>query len=84
MRVRYGKHKYDIRKRPDNNKLAAHCYGGHDVDQDLKINILDYGIDHMVDRKRRDDKMICKLQTMGKNGINEMIGPYEGLLYWWP
>ena len=75
MRERYGKHKYDIKKRPDNNELAAHCHEGHDVDQDLEIHILDYGIDHMEERKRREDKMICKLQTMGKDGLNELIGP---------
>ena len=81
MRERYGKHKYDIRKRPDNNELAAHCHEGHDVDQDLEIHILDYGIDHMEERKRREDKMICKLQTMGKNGLNELIGPYAKEMY---
>ena len=54
MRERYGKHKYDIKKRPDNNELAAHCHEVHGVDKDLEIHILDYGIDHMDERKRRE------------------------------
>ena len=74
VREKYGKHKYDIRKRPD-NEPAAYCHEGLDVDQDLENHILDYGIDHMKERERKDDKMICKLQTMGKNGLNELIAP---------
>ena len=81
MRERYGKHKYDIKKRPENNELAAHCHESHDIDQDLEIHILDYGIDDVEERKRREDKIICKLQTMGASGLNELIGPYAKEMY---
>ena len=81
MAQRWSGHKYDIRKRPDNNELASHCHEGHDVDQDLEIHIIGYGIDHMEERKRREDKMICKLQTIGKHGLNKLIGPYAKEIY---
>ena len=81
MGDRYGKHKYDIKKRPDQNELAAHCHQGHDVSKDLELYIVDYGIHDLEERKRMEDKVICKLQTMGQHGLNEQIGPYAKEMY---
>ena len=78
---RYGKHKYDIKKRPDQNELATHCHQNHDVSKDLEIYIVDYGIPDLDQRKRMEDKVICKLQTMGQHGLNELIGPYAKEMY---
>ena len=78
---RYGKHKYDIKKRPDQNELATHCHQNHDVSRDLEIYIVDYGIHNLEERKRREDKVICQLQTMGRHGLNEVIGQYAKEMY---
>ena len=78
---RYGKHKYDIKKRPDQNELATHCHQNHDLSKDLEVYIVDYGIHDLDQRKRMEDKVICKLQTMGQHGLNELIGPYAKEMY---
>ena len=55
MGDRYGKHKYDIKKRPDQNELAAHCHQGHDVSKDLELYIVDYGIHDLEEQKIMED-----------------------------
>ena len=38
---RYGGHKYDIKKRPDNCDLAKHCCNSkHDLEKDLELTIM--------------------------------------------
>ena len=81
MCERWGKHKYDIKKRPDQNELATHCHTNHDLDKDIEVYILAHGIHHQQERERLEDKLICKLQTMGKQGLNERIGPYAKEMY---
>ena len=81
MSERWGKHKYDIKKRPDQNELAAHCHLNHNIDEDIEVYILAHGIHHLQERERLEDKLICKLQTMGKHGLNERIGPYAKEMY---
>ena len=81
MSERYGKHKYDIKKRPEQNELSAHCHKNHNIDQDLEVYILDYGIQHLQERERIEDKLICRLQTMGNHGLNERTGAYAKEMY---
>ena len=33
------------------------------------------------ERKRLEDKAICRLQTMGEQGLNELIWPYAKEMY---
>ena len=47
----YGKHKYDIKKGPDQNELAAYCHPDHNVSKDLELYIVDYGIYDLEERK---------------------------------
>ena len=41
MAVRWSQHKYDIRKRPDQNELSKHCCRNHNLEKDLEVFILD-------------------------------------------
>lgn len=82
MSERYAKHKYDIKKRPENNDLANHCHKGHDIEKDLEIFIIEHGNQKLEERKRREDKYICKLQTLVGTGMNTDIGAYAKEMYY--
>ena len=61
---RFGKHRYDIKSRPDNNELAEHFHCDHDLG-DMEVMILQSG--HSKSRSQREhyeDKWICRLQTL--------------------
>ena len=81
MSVRWGQHKHDIKKRPDQNEVATHCHADHNIDKDIEVFILAHGIDNEKERERLEDKLICKLQTMGKHGLNERINAYAKEMY---
>ena len=69
----WSKHKYDVQNRPTQNELATHCHKDHDLEKDLEVFILDYCIPSLEERKRLEDKYICKLQTLQSNdgGMNQ-------------
>ena len=81
MSERFSKHKYDIRKRPQQNELAEHCHGTHDPEKDLEIYILEHGIPELGRRELLEDKYICKLQTMQPHGLNINIHSYAKEMY---
>ena len=81
MSDRFSKHKYDIKNRPKQNELAAHCHNDHDIENDLEVFILDHGIPLLEHRKFLEDQYICKLQTLQPNGMNIDIGPYAKEMY---
>ena len=81
MSERYSKHKYDILKRPEQNELSSHCHKDHDLERDLEVYILDYGISDLNQRERLEDKYICKLQTLHPHGRNTKIGAYAKEMY---
>ena len=49
----YGKHRQEMKKRPDQNELAAHCHQDHNVSKDLELFIVDYRIHDLEERKER-------------------------------
>ena len=83
MSERWSKHKYDVKKRPTQNELATHCQKDHDLEKDIEVFILDHGIHPLEERKRLEDKYICKLQTLQSNdgGMNRETGPYAKEMY---
>ena len=81
MSDRYAKHKSDIKHRPTNNDLAKHCHQNHDLEKDLEVSIIEHGIKDLGQRRRVEDKYICKLQTFGKTGINTELGAYAKEMY---
>ena len=81
LNIRFSKHKYDIKNRPKNNELAEHCHKDHDIDTDLEIYIIDYGITSLKYRKFLEDRWICKLQTMKPTGLNFECGQYVKEMY---
>ena len=80
MSERYSKHKYDIKNRPSNCDLAKHCHRDHDLEKDIEVSIIDHGIQDLDERRRAEDKYICRLQTFG-TGINTELGPYAREMY---
>ena len=81
MADRFSKHKYDINKRPQQNELAEHCHGTHDIQTDLEVSILDHGIPDAKQREFLEDIFICKLQTMPPHGLNVNIHSYAKEMY---
>ena len=83
MSERWSKHKYDVKNRPTQNELATHCHKDHDLEKDIEVFILDHGIHPLEERKRLEDKYICKLQTLQSNdgGMNRETGPYAKEMY---
>ena len=55
MAERWSKHKYDIVNRLDQNEPSKHCHRNHDLEKDLEIFILDYGLDRLDEREWKTD-----------------------------
>ena len=81
MAQRWSGHKYDIRKRPDNCDFAKHFVRKPHKEEDLEVFILEHGITNSDERKRLEDKYICKLQTLKNLGMNCDLGAYAKEMY---
>ena len=77
---RFGKHRSDIKHRPDNCELAKHFHTGHDKN-DIEVCILESGISSLEEREIREEKWICRLQTLHPTGINKDIKHYAKHMY---
>ena len=78
---RFSKHRYDIKKRPDNSELAEHFHKNHQ-DGDLKVLILQTGLSKSrAQREYFEDKWICTLQTLQSSGINKELHQYGKDMY---
>ena len=77
---RFGKHRYDIKKRPGNSELAEHFHNGHDKN-DLEVCILQSGASSPEERELQEEKWICRLQTLHPTGINQKIQHYAKDMY---
>ena len=77
---RFGKHRYDIKKRPDNNELAEHFQTGHAL-EDMAISILQSGITSDEERELLEEKWICRLQALQPHGLNKHIKHYAKYMY---
>ena len=79
---RFSKHRYDIKKRPENNELSEHFHTDHDVDKDLGVVILEkLQVETSEARKFYEDRWICKLQSFQPDGINVDVGAYAKGMY---
>ena len=58
---RFSKHRYDIKNRPDNSKLAKHFHESHNINDDLNVIILQNNIKTAAARGYHKNKWICKL-----------------------
>ena len=77
---RFGKHRSDIKNRPDNCELAEHFHKGHDKG-DLEVCILQSGVKSLEERELQEEKWICKLQTLDPTGINKKVKHYAKDMY---
>ncbi len=75
------KHRYDIRKRPENNELAEHFHRNHDPERDMEIFILQTGLTTEAEREFHEDRWICRLQTLQPLGINKETHAYASDMY---
>ena len=80
LSVRFSKHKYDFKKRPDNSELAEHFHQNHDF-KDLEIYILQTDIANVNERLYLEDKWMCRLQTQQPTGLNKEGGNYVKEMY---
>ena len=79
---RFSKHKYDVKKRPDNSELASHFHENHDFDRDLEISVLQIiNTDALPMRVHYEDRWICALQTLQPTGLNTEINSYAKEMY---
>ena len=78
---RFSKHRYDIKNRPDNNELAKHFHGSHNLNDDLNVTILQNNIKTASARRYHVGKWICKLKTLAPHGLNTEIGDYAKEMY---
>ena len=78
---RFSKHCYDIKNRPDNSELSNHFHENHNLSDHLNITILESNIKTAVARRYHEDKWICKLKTLARNGLNTEIGYYAKEMY---
>ena len=79
---RFSKHRYDTKKRPDNNELSKHIAEyGHDFEKDIDVTILMSNLETAAERELNEDKFICKLGTKSPNGLNVDVGNYGADVY---
>ena len=50
------KHRYDIRKRPENSELAEHFHLNHDPEKDMEVFILQTGLKTEAEREFFEDR----------------------------
>ena len=78
---RFGKHRHDMKSRPDNNELASHFYKNHDLN-DLEVQILQTGLSKSrAQREQHEDRWICRLQSKSPTGVNEKINHFGKHMY---
>ena len=80
LRERFGKHRYDINKRPSNTELSEH-FGKNHTEKDMEVMILQSGIWNDQEREFHEDKWICRLQTAIPSGINKSMKQYAKDMY---
>ena len=79
---RFSNHRYDFKKRPENNELTTHLtQEPHDFEKDIEVTIIGRGYPNKESRIRGEDKSICQLGTCAPHGMNKEIGPYGRELY---
>ena len=82
LRIRFSKHRYDAKKRPENCELTAHVHANnHDFEKDIEVTILQQGFKSEAERKFVEDKYICKLGTAIPNGLNKDLESYAREMY---
>jgi len=89
LRTRFNKHRYDAKKRPENNELAKHIFDHkHDFDRDIELYILQENLPLLGERTLQEDKWVCLLGTLTPTGLNvdtnlfakEMYSSYQKVL----
>ena len=61
---RMAKHRYDIRKRPENNEVAEHFHQNHNINQDLRVMIIQSNLPTKSKRIFFEDRWMCRLQCL--------------------
>ena len=64
LQDRMSKHKYDIRKWPENSELAEQLHLNHEPKKHMEVFILQTGLKTEVEREFFEDRRICHVQTL--------------------
>ena len=81
LRERFNKHRYDVKKRPENNELSKHCFEeNHDFEKDITVQILEKNI-NKNELSIKEDQWICFLGTLQPTGLNTDTGLYAKEMY---
>ena len=82
--TRFGKHRYDIKKRPKNSEIAEHFHQNHE-DGDMKVLILESGLSGSKEKREyHEDRWMCRLQSLQANdssGLNKDINIFGREMY---
>ena len=70
-----------LKNRPDNSELAKHFHESHNLNNDLKVTILQSNIKAAAAWRYHEGKWICKLKTLAPHGLNTEIGDYAKEMY---
>ena len=82
LRERFSKHRYDAKKRPENNELATHIAEyNHDFDKDIDVTILQKNIPTSSEREYYEDRYICLLGNKQPNGLNQDVKAFADEMY---
>ena len=74
---RFSKHRYDIKNRQNNGKIAKHFHKSHNINDNLNVTILQNNVKTAGARRYHGEKWICKLKkTLAQHGLNTRIGIY--------
>ena len=68
--MRFSKHRYDVKNRPENNELTKHFKENHDMNKDLKLFIIHNNIRDTDKRIHLENLSICQMQSLQPNGLN--------------
>ena len=84
LQDRMSKHRYDIRKRPENSELAEHFHLNHDLNEPekyMEVFILQTGLLSEAEREHFEDRWICRLQALQPTGMNKEMHSYGIAMY---
>ena len=62
-------------------QARQHFHESHNLNNDVKVTILQNNIGTAAARRYHEDKWICKVKTLAPHGLNTEIGDYAKELY---
>ena len=77
----FSKHRYDIKSRPDNSKLAKQFQDNHDINDNLNVTILQNNIKNAAAQKYHEGKWVCRPKPLALDRLNIEAGDCAKEMY---